>query len=142
MSATCRWVDATLFAAGPDSPPTLLGSACESCGTTVFPAQDGCPKCGTAGMRATELPRSGRIWSYTVQYFEPKAPFRHDGPFGPYGVAYVDLGPVIVEGRLLQDDPDRVHVGDPVQLSTVHAFTDDDGTAVLSFAFEQTEVPQ
>lgn len=90
-------------------------------------------------MSETALPRFGRLWSFTVQHFEPKAPFRHDGPFEPYGVGYVDLGPVIVEARLTESDADRLAIGAPMDLTLIPAFQDDDGTPVLTFAFAPGE---
>ena len=82
---TTRLVDESLFAADGDEPghagvPSLLGSRCGDCGTTTFPRQDTCPRCGGAAMAGTVLPRTGTIWSATVQHFPPKPPFRHGIP--------------------------------------------------------------
>lgn len=128
-----RWIDDSLFV--PDAGEiTLQGASCASCGTTTFPAQAGCPRCGAGRMDLVALPRIGTIWSYTVQYFEPKTPFRYDDTFEPYGVAYVDLGPVVVEGRLLENDPEQVGIGDAVQLTEFAAFSDG-ADSVVTFAF-------
>jgi len=32
------------------------------------------------------LARQGRLWSFTVQGFEPKTPCTGEGPFSPHGV--------------------------------------------------------
>ena len=104
-----------------------------ACSTTTFPAQAGCPRCSGATMAPAELPREGRLWSFTVQAFEPKPPYR--GTFEPYGLGYVDLGPVIVETRLTVAEPDALTIGQPMRLTTIPAFTDEDGTTVLTFAF-------
>lgn len=48
------------------------------------------------------LPRTGKLWSWTIQSFRPKSP-PYAGPeaFEPYAVGYVALGDLlIVEGRL------------------------------------------
>jgi uncharacterized OB-fold protein len=87
-------------------------------------------------MEAVALPRSGRLWSFTVQSFEPKAPYR--GSFTPYGVGYVDLGSVIVEARLTERDPDHLAIGADMELTLVPAFHDDDGIEVRTFAFAPT----
>jgi len=126
-------VDESLFADA--AQVTLRGGECGGCGTTTFPHQDSCPRCGGGQMSPVALPRSGRLWSFTVQSFEPKPPYRGTGPFEPYGVGYVDLGPVIVEARLTENDADRLAIGAPVELTVVPAFHDDDGTPVLTFAF-------
>jgi uncharacterized OB-fold protein len=126
-----RLVDESLFVPGADE-VTLRGGRCRTCGTTTFPHQDGCPRCGGVDVVSVPLPRSGRLWSFTVQAFEPKAPYR--GSFDPYGVGYVDLGSVIVEARLTESDPDRLAIGAVMDLTLVPAF-DDGGTQVLSFGF-------
>lgn len=135
-----RLVDESLFVADAAA-VTLRGATCDGCGTTTFPVQDGCPRCGAERMTPVALPRTGRLWSFTVQGFEPKPPYRGDGPFVPYGVGYVDLGPVIVEARLTESDPDRLEVGRPMHLTTTPAFRDEDGTSVLTFAFAAGEEP-
>lgn len=128
-----RLVDETLFDDADGQ--ALRGSVCEHCGTTTFPAQQGCPRCGASAMVATALPTTGRLWSFTVQCFEPKPPYRGLGDFVPYGVGYVDLGPVVVEARLTVSDPDALSIGHPMRLTTIPAFADEDGTVVLTFAF-------
>ncbi|WGX96094.1 Zn-ribbon domain-containing OB-fold protein [Nocardioides sp. L-11A] len=137
---TTRLVDDALFASDAHDPghegvPSLVGSRCDACGTTTFPRQEGCPRCGGAGMADAVLPRSGTIWSATVQHFEPKAPYRHDGDFVPFGMGYVDLGDVIVVARLTENDPARLGIGAAVTLCTLPAWTDEDGTQVLTYGF-------
>jgi len=105
MPEDTRLVDESLFTDAGGS--ALRGSACAACGTTTFPAQSSCPRCGGDLMAATALPTAGRLWSFIVQYFEPKTPLPGRGEFEPYGVGYVDLGPVIVESRLTVNAPPR-----------------------------------
>lgn len=137
---TTRLIDDSLFASDTDDSgaPSLMGAACAACGTTTFPRQDSCPRCGGASMATVALPREGRIWSATVQHFQPKPPFRHDGDFLPFGVGYVDLGDVIVESRFTESSIDRLAIGTPVALTLFPAYTDDDGTQVLTFGFAPT----
>jgi uncharacterized protein len=127
-----RLVDDSLFVG---DEPALRGAACPACATTTFPAQDSCPRCGATGMAEVPLPRSGSLWSFTVQSFEPKSPYRGIGEFEPYGVGYVDLGPVIVESRLTVHNPGALAIGQPFELQLIPAFEDEDGTTVLTFAF-------
>jgi uncharacterized protein len=119
----------------------LMGSTCSSCTTTTFPAQRSCPRCGAQAMKLRALPDEGVLWAYTVQSFPPKPPYRFDGDFVPFGLGYVDLGPVIVEARLTESDPRRLRTGQPLRLTRVPAFTDDDGVTVLTYAFEPMEEP-
>ncbi len=127
-----RLVEPTLFT---EDGSALVGSVCDDCGTTAFPAQRGCSRCSSAAVHSTVLPSRGTLWAYTVQCFEPKRPFRHDGAFVPFGLGYVDLGPVVVETRLTVADVAALSPGQPVHLVTEPLFTDEDGTTVLGFAF-------
>lgn len=81
------------------------------------------------------LPVSGRVWSWTLQAFPPKPPYRPPaGGYQPYHVGYVDLGEVLVEARLEVSRPE-IRIGLPVRLTTVPAYQEEDGTEVLTFAF-------
>jgi uncharacterized OB-fold protein len=97
-----------------DGLPHLVGSRCAHCGTTTFPQQDSCPRCTRSEMEPRVLPRTGSLWSWTVQGFEPKPPYQ--GDWAPYGVGYVDLGEVIVEARLTESDPAKLRIGSDMTL--------------------------
>ncbi|MGW0044400.1 Zn-ribbon domain-containing OB-fold protein [Rhodococcus sp. NPDC003348] len=133
-----RFVDDTLFATA-DADSALVGAKCAGCGTVTFPVQASCPRCGGSSMESTPLPREGTLWSYTVQTFAPKAPFRTVDPFTPFGVGYVDLGEVIVESRLTVADADALTIGTAVRLTTIVNHLDEGGTEVRAFAFEPAE---
>lgn len=139
MPEPSRLVDEALFIADA-AEPTLRGSRCNTCDTTAFPHQDSCPRCGGVIMSDVALPRTGQLWSFTVQAYEPKAPYRGPSPFQPYGVGYVDLGTVIVESRLTESQPDRLAIGSAMQLTLVPAYHDDD-TTVLTYAFAPAREP-
>lgn len=134
---TQRLIDPSLFTGdlADGDVPALRGSRCRHCATVTFPAQDSCPRCSATAMATEELPKEGSLWAFTVQGFEPKPPYRGDGPFTPYGVGYVDLGSVLVESRLTENDPTALHAVERVELRLVPVFTDPDGTTVLTFAF-------
>jgi uncharacterized OB-fold protein len=130
---TAVGVDASLFATL--DPPRLAGSRCAHCGTVTFPAQDGCPRCAAGEMVPVELPDRGTLWTWTIQSFEPKAPYRPPGTgFEPYGVGYVDLGEVIVEARL-EGDPAGLEIGMSMQLRLLPLWDGPDGTSVVTYAF-------
>jgi uncharacterized OB-fold protein len=130
---TTTSVDPTLFASL--DPPRLAGSKCATCGTVTFPVQTGCAKCTGSDLQPVELPDRGTLWTWTVQAFEPKLPYRTpDGGFVPYGVGYVDLGNVIVEGRLTGDQS-GLEIGMPMRLTLLPVWASDDGD-VVTYAFE------
>ena len=131
---TVTAVDPVLFSSL--DPPRLAGSRCASCGTVAFPVQAGCAKCAGTDMAPVELADRGTLWTWTVQAFEPKAPYRApEGGFVSYGVGYVDLGDVIVESRLL-GAPARFEIGMPMRLTLLPLGPGPDGAPVVSYAFE------
>lgn len=66
-------------------------------------------------MERTTLPRSGAVWSWTVQRLRPKR-IAGDG-FEPFALGYVDLGPVKVETRFAGRACDSWEIGDRVELA-------------------------
>jgi uncharacterized OB-fold protein len=133
-----RPIAADLFT-WPADPVHLLGSRCEACTTVVFPAQDGCPRCGRPGMVRTALSRRGTLWTWTSQDFLPKAPYagpETEADFEGYLVGYVELPEgVRVVTRLVDVDRADVQIGMEMELVTVPFTVDPDGTEVLAYGF-------
>jgi uncharacterized OB-fold protein len=128
----------------PAAEPQLIGSRCSECGAQTFPAQAYCPRCASTSMSEVLLPRTGSLWTWTIQGFRPKSPpYKGDDTpetFEPYGVGYVDLdGELLVEARLTENDPDRLTLGAEVELVLVPLYREADGTDVLTFAFRPVE---
>lgn len=96
---------------GEDGRLRLRGGRCRSCGAVAFPLPAGCARCTSEDLEEIELPDNGVLWSWTIQRFRPKPPYRGPDEFEPFGVGYVDLGSVIVEGRLTVADPDDLEIG-------------------------------
>jgi uncharacterized OB-fold protein len=140
MTSTGRSTRAIPVADGlftwPSDEPRLIGSSCAACGTTTFPSQASCPKCTGGETEERLLSRTGTLWSFTVQGFEPKSPYAGPQPFEPYGVGYVELeGEVIVESLLTENDPDRLEIGAPMELVVVPFNRRAEGNEVVTFAF-------
>ena len=121
----------------------LVGASCDACGATTFPWQRSCPRCTGTAMRDVALATRGTLWTWTIQGFEPKAPYTGHPPFAPYGVGYVELAAladgasaVLVESRLTVAEPGQLHIGDEVELVIVPFRHDTDGTEVVTFAFQ------
>lgn len=123
----------------PSDDPRLIGSRCAACLTVVFPAQDGCPRCGTPGMARAELSRRGTLWTWTTQDFLPKSPYagpETDADFTGYLVGYVELPEgVRVITRLVDVDRADVEIGMELELRIVPFNMDPDGTEVLAYGF-------
>jgi uncharacterized OB-fold protein len=102
----------------------------------AFPRQPSCSRCTSESIDERLLAPAGSLWSWTIQRFQPKEPYKGPEPFEPYGVGYVELpGEVIVESRLTTADPEELEIGRPMELVVVPFVTRDDGTEVVTFAF-------
>lgn len=136
----------------PDATPRLIGSRCGSCGAVTFPTQDACPRCGKLGMEEHLLPRRGTLYAWTTQGFLPKAPYaggETPETFVPFGVGLVELGEGVirVEGRLTENEPEKLKFGMAVELVVVPfrfdpadpADADGQDTEVLVYAFKPVE---
>jgi len=114
------------------SPPRLIGGRHRASGRMVFPLpQD------RESYERVELPSRGSLWSYTVQRFAPKSPpYRGAQPFQPFALGYVELpGALIVESRLTEVEFDELRLGLSLELTATVLRHDEDGTAVLTYAF-------
>lgn len=123
----------------PAEEPALIGSRCSECTAVTFPAQTRCPRCGQKTMSELDLPRRGRLVSWTTQGFPPVVPYAGDETgrsFEPFGVGLVQLDDVVrVESRLTESDPDRLDFDMEVELRVVPFYVDAEGDQVLTFAF-------
>ena len=127
-------VDPHLFTE--ETEPRLVGGRHRQTGRVVFPL----PR--DDAYEALPLPRTGRVWSYTVQRFAPKSPpYAGLQPFEPFAVGYVELpGALLVESRLTDVAFNKLAIGMPVELAVVPLRTASDGTIITTFAFRPAEV--
>ncbi len=140
-----RAIDESLFA-WPNDNPVLLASRCENCGTVSFPQQPGCPRCCAANSDTVELPRRGTLWSWTTQEFPPhRPPFLGGGEgsdYQPFRLGYVQLDDVVcVEARIAKGCTQPLIIGMPMGLVIEELGIDQDGTRVMSYAFEPVVEP-
>ena len=124
----------------PSDNPALLGSRCKSCGIATFPIADSCLACSSQDMEREELPRRGTLWTWTVQQFMPKTPYNSGETmetFKPYGVGYLELpGGVRVEGRLTENDPEKLKIGMEMDVVFEPFRTEENGDEVINFFFK------
>ncbi len=124
-----------LFLEGSDG-ITLIAGRRKADGEMRFPMPRG-PE--AALYEAVGLALEGRLWSYTVQRFRPKTPpyigADDDKSFKPFAVGYVEFpGEVIVEGRILVDDPSTLKIGLPMRVA-LEAFPTSTRGDVTTYAF-------
>jgi len=111
--------------------PHLLGSQCTACKSYFFPKESFfCRNPGCAGTEFQEVPlsRTGKIWSFTTNHYQPPAPYVSTNPFVPYTVAAVELEKekMVVLGQVVAGvDPRTLRVGMDVELVLDTLFEDD-----------------
>jgi uncharacterized OB-fold protein len=122
-----------------DNGLSLLGSRCTACSELYFPPSNNCTACCSSDMQPCDIGNHGQLWSWTVQAFQPKAPYNageQEGEFQPYGVGYVEMpSGVKVESRLTCADASHLRIGMPMHLCVVNYGQRADGTPLQTFAF-------
>ena len=94
--------------------PELIGTKCRNCDTVVFPKRPQCPKCFTETMEETLLSTRGKVFSSTVLYQAPGAPF--DGEV-PYSIGNVELPEqVLIQSRFSGSGDTPYPIGTEVEL--------------------------
>jgi uncharacterized OB-fold protein len=115
----------------------LLGSKCAACGSHYFPQALGCrnPACDSTVVERARLGRRGRIYSYTVQKYQPPALFKVDS-WEPYPIGLVELPEGLkVIAKLTGFDHDDLDVGTEVELVLEQLYRDDSGRDVVTYAY-------
>jgi uncharacterized OB-fold protein len=115
----------------------LLGSKCKECGEVTFPATSFCPQCCRQTTENVSLSQRGRLHSFTVQRFKPPPPYKGLEPFEPYGVGVIELPEGLrVTAVLEESDPNRLRVGQQMELIITKFFEDEQGRDVVSYKFK------
>jgi uncharacterized OB-fold protein len=127
----------------PADKPALLGSRCNNCGIANFPVAESCMACSGQDVTVEALPTRGTLWTWTIQQFMPKSPYHsNETPetFRPYGVGYLELpGGVRVEGRLTENDPEKLQIGMEMDVVFDTWRTEENGDEVISFFFKPVQ---
>ncbi|HET6369758.1 MAG TPA: Zn-ribbon domain-containing OB-fold protein [Nitrospiria bacterium] len=90
----------------------LLGSACTRCRTTYATPRAHCMECG-AKTSWIELPRQGKIHTFTTCYFGGEA-FLKETPFTLILVEFKGINSLFLS-RLIGLEPEKVRIGLPVK---------------------------
>jgi len=119
------------FTMDPDR-PALLGSKCAACAAIFFPRETSfCrnPSCQSREFSEIELSRTGTIWSFTDNRYQPPAPYISSDPFVPYTIAAVELAAeqMVVLGQVEPGvDFADLHAGMVVELVLGPLYEDDE----------------
>lgn len=114
--------------------PALLGTRCDACGSYFFPPERVMcrnPACVSTDLTETELSRRGKVWSFSINHYPAPAPYIGKDPFEPYTVVAAELPAeqMVVLGQLAEGtDPERLQIGDEVEVVIEPLFVDDEGS--------------
>ncbi len=103
----------------------LIGSKCSDCGRTFFPPSKRCPYCGSRNVEPVELPRRGKLLSYTVSYNPPEG-YKLQTPLI---IGLIDLGETRIIAQITDASPDELTEG--MELEVVVRKIREDRTAGL-----------
>ena len=121
-----------LFREQGDGSIVLIGGYSPSSGRTHFPRLPACPYTGADDVEEVELPTQGTLWGWTAVTARPPG---YDGEM-PFGFGIVELTDGLrVITRLTESDPGALSFGQAMGLVAETLQTDDDGTAVITYAF-------
>lgn len=119
----------------------LVGSRCQACGSHYFPQALGCrnPDCDSTAVERVLLGRRGRLYSYTVQQYQPPPLFRM-APWEPYAIGLVEVDEGLkVIAMLTGMDLDDLRIGTAVRLVAEPLYVDEAGRSVLTYKYAPTD---
>ncbi|MDY6910850.1 MAG: OB-fold domain-containing protein [Chloroflexota bacterium] len=129
------------FSWPPSDEPYLIGSRCKSCGDYFFPKTTDCvnPKCMSTDMEEAPLSRKGKLFTYTINYFQPPPPYIPPDPFVPYATAVMELDKekMKVQGQIVSDyDFDKLEIGMDIEVALELLHKDEQGREVIVWKFK------
>jgi uncharacterized OB-fold protein len=125
-------VNDRLFAEGDDGEVRLRGGRCDSCRLHHFPSLPTCPYCSSEAVAEAELSPEGTLWGWTAVTAAPPG-YRGEVPYG-FGVVELPEGLRVIT-RLTVSDPSLLRFGQAMRLVVVPLHEDDEGRAVVTYAF-------
>ena len=111
----------------------LIGSKCEACGKESFPPVYRCGKCGSSKLKDKEMPKSGKIVTYT-QLHEPLPGFEAQVPFY-LAVVELENGARVLT-QVVDSQADQVKTGAKVAATLRRAKVDgESGQIIYGYKF-------
>jgi len=111
--------------------PHLMAHECTQCGARFFDRRNACANCENDQWKQVSIATNGEVRAFTiVSMAAPGVPV-------PFVAAVIDCDGTSVRGNLVdvEPDPDHVHLGMKVELTTTSVGTDSAGTEAVGFGF-------
>ena len=115
--------------------PHLVAHECTSCGARFFDRRNACASCFGTEFRTAAVATEGEVRAFTiVSLAAPGIPV-------PFVASVVDCDGTSVRANIIGTtaDPEHVHVGMKVALTTEVVGVDSAGTEAIGFGFAPTE---
>lgn len=112
--------------------PHLVAHQCDACGARFFDRRNACANCSGTAFTDVAVATTGEVRAFTIVSFAaPGIPV-------PFVAAVIDCDGTSVRGNVVnvEPDPDHVHTGMKVRLTTYPIGEDDEGTEAIGFGFE------
>lgn len=115
--------------------PHLVAQQCVACGARFFDRRNACAACGGTEFTPERVATEGELRAFTIVSFAaPGVPV-------PFVAGVVDCDGTSVRGNVVnvEPDPEQVHTGMKLRLTTVPVGVDAAGTEAVGFGFEPRE---
>ena len=128
----------------PSAKPALLASRCRKCGIAAFPVASSCMACSGQDVEIEELPSRGTLWTWTVQQFMPKEPYKSDETARDFQSVWRRLSraPRVASGWrvvLTENDPQKLQIGMEMDVVFEPYRTEENGDEVINFFFRPVQ---
>ena len=124
----------------PTKEPHLIASRCKSCGDYFFPKVKSCgnPKCMSSDLEEALLSRKGKLYTYTINYFQPPPPYVSPDPFVPYATAVMELEKekMKIQGQIVSGyDFEKLKISMEMEVVLETLYKDSQGNDVMVWKF-------
>ena len=110
----------------------LIGSRCQACDRYFFPGRKWCALCAEPTTEEVVLGKEGVLDSFSVMTRKTKYALIET----PYVLGEVRIPEgILIYSVIRTEDPEKLQVGQKVQLDAMEIKKDDDGNSVMAYIF-------
>ena len=114
----------------------LMGTRCRECGEVFLGEVIACEQCQSESLESIPLSRTGKLYSYTINWNRPPGDYKGPEPFQPFAVGLVELPEGIRILSVLTDcDFDKLKAGMNLALSVEELCQDEEGNTLVTYKF-------